>query len=199
MKIALFGGTFDPIHNGHLAIAREAADKLALDQVLFIPSGRPPHRESSPQASFEDRFQMVQLACRADARFLASRREDPTVLGKGKTYSIDTIEKIRSELTPEDTLHFLIGQDAFEELSIWHRLEDVVRQVEFIVATRVGTEAPPLPAGAAALARARWLEGINVPVSATVLRERLAAGEDVSESLPPGVSEYIHRHRLYQK
>lgn len=197
-RIGLFGGTFDPIHNGHLAIAAEAADRAAIDKMLFIPSGRPPHKQSSPQASYEDRYRMVELACAGDNRFEPSRLEDPAIVGKGRTYSIDTIEKVRSELDPGDSLFFLIGQDAFEELAIWHRLEDVVRQVEFIVATRPAKSEPPRREGTVARAKARWLSGIEIPTSATALRRRIARGEDVDSNLPPGVGAYIRRNQLYQ-
>lgn len=197
MKIALFGGTFDPIHNGHLAVAREAADRFELDQVIFIPTGRPPHKHDGPRADYEHRYRMVELACRADARFKASRLEDPATLGDGKTYSIDTIEKVSSDIDPGDSLFFLIGQDAFDELSIWHRLEDVVRKIEFIVATRPSQGPSSKREGAAANARFQPLSGLKIPTSATRLREQLAEHVDVSASLPLGVDEYIRQHLLY--
>lgn len=197
MKIALFGGTFDPIHNGHLAVAREAADRFDLDQVIFIPTGRPPHKDHGPEANYEHRFHMVELACRADARFEASRLEDPMTLGDGKTYSIDTIEKVSADIEPGDSLFFLIGQDAFDELSIWHRLEDVVQKIEFIVATRPSSEPPPKPEGIATAARFQSLVGLEIPTSATQLREQLARQENVEASLPPDVNEYIRQHHLY--
>lgn len=198
MKIALFGGTFDPIHNGHLAVAKEAVGRSHLDQILFIPSGRPPHKNHGPQATYEDRFRMVELACRCDRRFEASRLEDPAVLGDGKTYSIDTIEKARQNADSEDSLYFLIGRDAFDELSIWHRLEDVVRQIEFIVATRPNAAPPVEPEGAAAFARYHQLDGIEIPTSATQLRAQMARGENIDVSLPPEVGDYIRHHRLYR-
>lgn len=198
MKIALFGGTFDPIHNGHLAVAKEAVGRFHLDQILFIPSGQPPHKNHGPQATYEDRFRMVELACRCDRRFEASRLEDPAVLGDGKTYSIDAIEKARQNADSEDSLYFLIGRDAFDELSIWHRLEDVVRQIEFIVATRPSTDSPAEPEGVAALARYHQLDGIEIPTSATQLRAQMARGENIDVSLPPEVGDYIRHHRLYR-
>jgi nicotinate-nucleotide adenylyltransferase len=199
VKIALFGGTFDPVHNGHLAVAKAAADRFGLDRILFIPSGRPPHKDRAPQAAYEDRYCMVELTCQADTRFAASRLEDPALLGDGKTYSIDTIEKVRSGLTPEDEMYFLIGQDAFDELSIWHRLADVVDQVEFIVASRPHSVSSVQREGVAALARFQPLEGVDVPVSATAVRELARQGIDLVDIVPDAVADYICRHELYQK
>lgn len=199
MKIALFGGTFDPVHNGHLAVAKAAADRFSLDRVLFIPSGRPPHKDRGPQAAYEDRYRMAELACQADPRFEASRLEDPQSLGAGKTYSIDTIERVKSELSPQDQLYFLIGQDAFDELSIWHRLEDVIEKIEFLVASRQHGTSPASRHGLAARARFQPLEGLDVPVSATDVRRRCAQGADLRGSVPDAVAGYIRRHRLYQE
>jgi len=199
VKIALFGGTFDPIHNGHLAVAQAAADRFGLDRVLFIPSGRPPHKDRGPQAAYEDRYRMAEFACQADPRFEASRLEDPHVLGDGKTYSVDTIERVQGGLAPGDELYFLIGQDAFDELSIWHRLADVVEKVEFIVASRPHSVSSIRREGLAAQARFQALEGVDVPVSATAVRRLAAQGLDLRDSVPDSVADYIRRHELYQK
>src|SRR5215468_10126169 len=107
MKTAIFGGTFDPIHSAHLIVAREAADKFALDRVLFIPAGNPPHKGAA--APYEDRYRMVELACAEDPRFVASRLEE----GREKSYSIHTIERVRSLGSPGDNVFFVIGADAF--------------------------------------------------------------------------------------
>src|SRR4051812_29860577 len=115
MRLALFGGTFDPIHNAHLAVAREAADRFGLDRVLFIPAARPPHKQRGPHASYEDRVRMAELSTAADPRFQVSRLEEGTV----RSYSIDTIEKARAGLSPGDELFFIIGADAFAEIQTW--------------------------------------------------------------------------------
>ena len=199
MKIALFGGTFDPVHNGHLAVAKAAAEQFGLDRVLFIPSGRPPHKDREPQAAYEHRFRMVELSCQEDPLLEASRLEDPALVGSGKTYSIDTIEKVRGGLTPADELFFLIGQDAFDELSVWHRLEDVVEQVIFIVAPRPHGLSSARREGIAARASFQRLEGVDVPVSATAVRKLAREGSDIRGIVPDAVAEYIRRHRLYKK
>src|SRR5262245_60638418 len=136
MRVAIFGGTFDPIHNAHLIVAREAADQFKLDRVLFIPAGSPPFKRAV--ATYEHRFRLVELACAADGRFVASRLEE----GDKKSYSIYTIERVKAE---GGDVFFIIGADAFAEIGSWHRAADVIRSVEFIVVTRPGHhyQAPP--------------------------------------------------------
>src|SRR5882672_1458519 len=107
MKTAIFGGTFNPIHSAHLTMARLAADRLGLDRVLFIPAGRPPHKEAA--TPYEDRYRMVEIACAADPRFVPSRLED----GNEKSYSIHTIERVKA--SDAGPLYFLIGSDAFAD------------------------------------------------------------------------------------
>src|SRR5260370_1510248 len=134
MKLALFGGTFDPIHNAHLSIARMAADRFDLDRVLFVPAFHPPHKAGITHAPYEDRVRMAELACQDQPRFEVSRLEE----GTARSYSIDTIERLRSSLAPGDELYFLIGADAFAEIRTWHRWQDVARCVSFLVVSRPG-------------------------------------------------------------
>src|SRR6266513_2675858 len=100
MRLAIFGGTFDPIHNAHLTIARRAAEELHLNRILFVPAAHPPHKAGVTHAPYEDRVRMVELACRGEPRFEVSRLEEGTV----RSYSIDTIEKVRSTMAPDDEL-----------------------------------------------------------------------------------------------
>ena len=182
MRTAIFGGTFDPIHSAHLVVAREAADAFHLDRVLFIPSGNPPLKEA--RASYEDRFKMTELACAADARFVASRLE----AGAEKSYSIHTIERVKAS---NGELFFIIGADAFAEIQSWYRWQDVIRSVEFIVVTRPGHEYSTPPG-----ARVHRLETVALPVSSSEIRQALARGEAPPE-LPEAVVEYIRAHGLY--
>lgn len=186
MRLAIFGGTFDPIHAAHLTVAREAADQFHLDRVLFVPAAHPPHK-SGEIAPYEDRYRMVEIACSLDPRFEASRLEE----GTGKSYSYYTIERVRRQLAPEDKLFFLIGADAFAQIDSWHRAEDVLRAVEFIVVTRPGAEYKP-PAGA----RVHLLETLALPISSSDVRHKIACGQLVSE-LPHAVLDYIREHNLY--
>jgi nicotinate-nucleotide adenylyltransferase len=184
LRLALFGGTFDPIHCAHLTVARAAAEKFALDRVLFIPAANPPHKPASLGASYEDRLRMVELACEGEPVFEASRLEQ----GSGKSYSIDTIEKV---LAPHAQVFFIIGSDAFAEIRTWYRWQDVIRAVEFIVVTRPGHNYEP-PVGA----RIHELTDLDLPVSSSEIREKLAVGI-LPTDLPAPVAAYIADHHLY--
>jgi nicotinate-nucleotide adenylyltransferase len=186
LKIAIFGGTFDPIHCAHLTVAREAAHQFAVDQVLFVPAANPPHKlESAP---YEDRFRMVELACEGEPRFVPSRLEE----GRGKSYSLYTIERVRDTLAPGDELYFIIGADAFADITSWFRWRKVVALVEFIVVTRPGAHYDAAPE-----ARVQRLETLALPVSSSEIRARLARGEK-PEELPDGVLAYIEQRGLYR-
>ena len=193
MSTALFGGTFDPVHSAHLDIARQAADRFGLTKVLFVPAANPPHKTGSAMAPYADRVRMLELACAGDARFEVSRIEAPPsgpVSGDAvRSYSIHTIEKLKA--AGFDPLSFLIGADAFAEIRTWHRWEDVVASVGFIVVTRPGAvyETPPG-------ATVHELTGIESPVSSSLVRARIPGGCEVP--VPDTVSAYIRRHGLYQ-
>jgi len=185
MRLALFGGTFDPIHSAHLTVAREAADQFNLEQVWFIPAAHPPHKTALTGANYEDRFRMTELACQADPRFHASRLE----AADGKSYSIDTVSRVR-ELGQEP--YFIIGADAFAEVSTWNRWQDLVRLTEFIVVTRPGH-----PYSAPPGARVHRLDTVALPVSSSEIRRKLAIGEIPAE-LPAAVGLYISERGLYK-
>jgi nicotinate-nucleotide adenylyltransferase len=140
VNIALFGGTFDPIHAGHVQAARAAARKFGLDRVLFIPTGKPPHKHGDRLTSFPQRYGMVVLACAGDARLIPSLLEAPTPGGK-PCYSIDTVRKVRRSLHKSDRLFFLIGVDAFLELPYWKEYRRLLDLVDFIVVSRPGFDA----------------------------------------------------------
>jgi nicotinate-nucleotide adenylyltransferase len=189
LRIALFGGTFDPIHNAHLQIAREAARQFALGRVWFIPASRPPHKFGATQASYEHRYRMVELACAGQPMFEASRLEE----GEQNSYSIETIERVRASLPGGEELFFLIGADAFNEIRTWLRWREVVASVEFIVVSRPGS-VYQAPEGA----RIRRLDGLDLPFSSSEIRRRLGAGDKRVE-LPPAVLAYVREHGLYRE
>ena len=140
MNIALFGGTFDPIHAGHVQAARAAARKFGLDRVLFIPTGKPPHKHGDRLTPFPQRYAMTVLACAGDQRLVPSLLEAPTPEGK-PCYSIDTVRKVRRTLHKSDRLFFLIGVDAFLELPHWKEYRRLLELVDFIVVSRPGFDA----------------------------------------------------------
>ncbi|HXM44453.1 MAG TPA: nicotinate-nucleotide adenylyltransferase [Bryobacteraceae bacterium] len=188
MRLAIFGGTFDPIHNAHLAVAREAAARFQLDRVWLVPAERPPHKQGVTHAPYADRFAMVELACRDEPKFEASRLEQ----GTASSYSIDTIEKVRARLASGDTLFFVIGADAFAEIKSWRRWQDVVQAVKFIVVSRPGHRYD-IPAAASV----HRLETVDLPVSSSEIRRKLAAGDDCVE-VPAAVLDYIRARGLYR-
>jgi nicotinate-nucleotide adenylyltransferase len=187
-RICLFGGTFDPIHNAHVRIAKEATAGFNLDRVLFVPAGRPPHKELSQIAPYEHRYRMVELVCKGVPKWEASRLEE----GNQASYSINTVERLRTTLAPTDRLFFLIGSDAFDEIKTWHRWQELVRTVEFIVVSRPGATVRVLPG-----ARVHTLNQLALPVSSTSIRDRLIKGEPTPE-LPDVVRQYIDAHHLYE-
>ncbi|HUK17462.1 MAG TPA: nicotinate-nucleotide adenylyltransferase [Bryobacteraceae bacterium] len=187
MRLALFGGTFDPIHNAHLALARSAADHFHLDRVLFVPAAHPPHKAGVTHAPYDDRVRMAELACAGEPRFKVSRLEE----GTERSYSIDTIEKLRPSLAVTDELFFIIGADAFAEIRTWHRWRGVAAAVRFLVVSRPGHvyETPPG-------VRADRLDTLELPVSSSEIRRQLAAGRRPAE-VPGAVLDYIVQKGLY--
>ena len=187
LRIALFGGTFDPIHNAHLTVAREAAQAFALDKVLLIPAAHPPHKPNENLTSYEDRYRMVELACQGEPALEASPLEDH----EGKSYSIDTIERAKQTLGPAVQLFFLIGADAFHEIETWHCWPEVIAAVDFIVVTRPGHEYRTPPG-----ARVHRLDTLALSISSSEIRQRLVEGNRPSE-VPLAVWVYIREHKLY--
>ena len=187
MNLALYGGTFDPIHRAHLIVAAEAAEKFQLDAVWFITAGQPPHKPAGSTTPYEHRQRMVELACAVDPRFTSPRLEE----GAGASYTVNTLARVRERLRPEDRLFFLIGADAFAEIGTWHRSAEVLAAVEFVVVSRPGYEYP-IPAGA----RIHRLETLALPVSSSEIRRALEQGE-TPEEVPAAVGEYIRSHGLY--
>jgi len=188
VKLALYGGTFDPIHRAHLTVAAEAADRFALDQIWFITAGQPPHKPAGGTTPYELRQRMVEIACASDPRFHSPRLEE----GAGASYTIHTIERVHARLGPDDQLFFLIGADAFAEIGTWYRSQDVLAALEFIVVSRPGY-VYPVPG----TARIQRLETLALPVSSSEIRRMLEQGGTPAE-LPESVAEYITSHALYR-
>jgi nicotinate-nucleotide adenylyltransferase len=187
VRLALFGGTFDPIHDAHLALARRALERFQFERILFVPAAHPPHKSGITHASYADRVRMAELACAGEPRFEVSRLEENTA----RSYSILTVEKVRATLTPEDEIYFLIGADAFAEVTTWYRWREVARAVRFLVVSRPGC-AYHAPEGVTL----DHIDDVEMGVSSSAIREALAAGR-LPEGLPPAVLAYAQAHRLY--
>lgn len=185
-RIAVLGGTFDPVHNAHLAIARRALEALAASRVLWLPTGSPPYRRA-PLASGAHRLAMLRLAIAGEPRYAIDERE----LAPGHSgYTVDTLASLHAELGEDAELVLLMGADQYAQRAAWHRWHEVARLARIAVFARPG--APP-PEGEAMLVPLPLLD-----ISASVIRARLARGADVSALVPPAVLAYIRRHGLYR-
>lgn len=213
--IGLFGGTFDPIHLGHLRAAAEVRRRARLDRILFIPSFLPPHKKSGTVASAADRLRMVELACRWRKGFEASPVE---VEAGEKSYSILTLRKIRA-LASGARLFFILGVDAFLDIGTWREYQRVLQECYFIVMGRPGFELDrarevldgklrdsigPLVTGTGAAGplppqtRIFLLPIRALNISSTAIRERVRCGETLDGFVPGAVDAYIREHQLYR-
>jgi nicotinate-nucleotide adenylyltransferase len=198
MRIALFGGTFDPPHRGHLAIAAAAADAFDLDEVLFAPVGRQPLKPDNTPAPFANRIAMLSLACLPDPRFAVSTLDAPHPDGT-PNYTIQTLTALH-QLLPDDTLFNLVGADSFLDFPRWREPALLLELAEWIVVSRPGASLDDLSAlnlTPAQQARVHLLQTVHEDVSATNLRQRLEAGDPCHDLLPSTVSDYILTHHLY--
>ena len=189
-RIGLLGGTFDPIHRGHLAAACAVRDALALDTVLLVVANEPWQKEGTrPITPAADRLAMVEVAAADVNRVEASRIE---LDRGGVTYTIDTVEQLRAE-RPGATFYLVVGEDVAAQLGTWHRADELARQVELVVVTRPGGPAATPPAG--------WhsteVPMVPVPESSTGIRERIEAGLPIGDAVPAPVVRYIEEHGLY--
>lgn len=208
--IGVLGGTFDPVHYGHLALAKETADRLDFAEVRFVPANVPPHR-GRPHASAEQRVQMLKLAISGNPCFVLDQRE---ILREGASYTVDTLSAMRAERGGKKPLCLLMGADTFAGLASWHRWKKLFELAHIVVAQRPGFDLKHLqsplkeefakrraksphavrdkPFGAIIV-----LEVTPVDISASMIRERLAGGKDVRDLLPGLVLDYIQAEGLY--
>ena len=197
-SIGLFGGTFDPIHNGHLHIARSFADELDLESVILLPAGDPYHK-TAPRTAARHRLAMAEIAAQADSRLAVS---DCDIVRQGATYTHDTVQIFRQHF-PAAELWLLIGMDSLLQLHTWHRWQNLVRQCRIAAAPRPGSSLAQAPAPlqtwlAEALPQGRLhiLQAEPLPISSSQIRQQLAA-EHTSPDIPPTVLDYIRQHQLY--
>ena len=215
-RIGLLGGTFNPVHNGHVFAAEAVADRFGLDKVLLVPSYHPPHKETPDLAPAADRLRMIELACAGRPRLVPS---DIEVKARGKSYSVVTLGRIR-RLYPEAWIFFILGVDAFLEIETWKDYGKVLEQCLFIVMSRPGSDlgAAGSVLGGRLGAQTRLLGAGERPdealfdadrvfltpidaldISSTDIRRRLRQGLPVTGLVPPAVAEYLERRHLYKE
>jgi len=187
VRVGLLGGTFDPIHLGHLRAAENAREALALERVAFVPAAQPPHR-MAPSGSARDRFAMVALATAGHAGFFVS---DAELDRDGPSYTVDTLRAWRA-LRPADELVLVVGSDAFVEMGTWRESESLFALCTVAVVARPG-EALPLGPGPAVP-----VSGPSLPVSSTEIRRRVAEGKSVRYLVPEAVADFIEKRGLYR-
>jgi nicotinate-nucleotide adenylyltransferase len=214
MKIGIFGGTFDPIHWGHLRSAEEVSETFGLDCVYFIPASIPPHKRGQTHTPVRDRLQMVRLAVARNPRFKVSTME---VRRPGVSYSIDTVREFARRLKPTDSLYFIIGLDAFREIATWRDYEEIFPLCNFIVTSRPGSkESDPLKGTGVAVkklfcydfkrqnyrhrsgTRVHFIELTDIAISASEIRALVRQGKSIRYLGPSSVEKYIIRRRLYR-
>jgi nicotinate-nucleotide adenylyltransferase len=220
LRLGLLGGSFNPVHNGHLAIARQTRDALGLDQILFIPTNQPPHKPNSSMAPAQNRYEMVRLAIASDPSLALS---DVEFRRPGKSYSIDTIRLLQQEYGSQTQLFFLIGLDAFLDFPSWRDPLTLLTLCQFVILSRPGLSfrslstvalLPPIPYPSLADLDAGRISRIEAPlgtqrlvclklppctISASDIRARIRQGLPAANLLPPLVESYILQHHLYQE
>lgn len=228
MNIGLFGGTFDPVHRGHIAVARAAMQRCKLRQIYFVVANVPPHKQGQPHSPFVHRYAMVALATAADKAFVPSLLEAPEELRSGTSrpgkpnYSLDTVRRLKQSLKKSDKLFFLIGMDAFADIASWHQAEALFRECDFIVAGRPGYSLADVANALPPTLRPRpeitrpfqkqsatgdlvlpgatihMLGDLHQPASATAIRKAIKSGRSLDRFLDPSVANYIKKMGLYR-
>jgi len=218
-SLALFGGTFDPVHAGHLAAARAACVRFRLDAVHFVVAGSPPHKRRAPLSPYTHRCAMVALACACRPGFIPSLAEaGPDFSGSRTFYSIDLVRAYRRRLPRSARLYFLIGADAFLDLAKWREPEALLDSCDFVVVSRPGfslehlrAALPPgmlaptrsaarAPRSALRLRRStvHLISSVNVDISSTAVRRRAARSLSLGGMVPAAVADYIRKQSLYR-
>lgn len=207
--IGIYGGTFDPIHIGHLRTGLDLLETLPLSELRFLPSAQPPHRDA-PTARAEQRLAMVELAIAGHAGFVSDDRE---LRRDGPSYMVDTLTSLRADIGPDAPLCLIVGADAYAGLAGWARWQALLDDAHLVVMTRPDSPAAPnvvnawtTPHRASKLAELHatpagrvWFQTVTaLTISASDLRERIAAGRDTRHLLPETVADFIAEHHLYQ-
>ncbi len=187
MKIGILGGTFNPIHIGHLILADEVREKLSLDKVIFVPTYIPPHKQNSEVAAADERLRMVKAAIKGNKFFKTS---DIEIKRKGPSYTVDTMEALNKKF-PGEELYFITGSDLLKYLDEWKDFQELLRLVKFVVATRPGYPLEKIPS---------YVQRISiraVDVSAFEIRQCIKESKSFRYLVPEAVFEYINKKKLY--
>ncbi|MBN2097314.1 MAG: nicotinate-nucleotide adenylyltransferase [Candidatus Omnitrophica bacterium] len=187
-RIGILGGSFNPIHLGHLAIAEQARESLRLDKVVFIPANIPPHKQIKGFASAQERYYLTQLACQGNPDFQVC---DLEIIRGGVSYSVETLKELKS-IYPKARLYFIAGADFLTEFSAWKAIGKLKSLCTFVVAPRPGHPLKRLPKGMQAI------DVAALEISSTVIRNRLKKGKSIRYLVPEKVQQYILRKRLYR-
>ncbi|MFH1074631.1 MAG: nicotinate-nucleotide adenylyltransferase [Candidatus Firestonebacteria bacterium] len=190
MRIGLFGGTFDPIHLGHLIAAEDVLKSCKLDKIIFIPSARPPHKNEKSVASVQDRYNMVNLAIRPVAGFEIS---DYELKKPGKSFTIDTVKYYKSRISKIDKLYFIVGADIVEQLSTWKSWKELIKEVHFLIMTRPGFKVNKNTGKLGTPVEIR-----NIDVSSSEIRRMIKKGLPPAYMVPEAVEKYIYEKQLYR-
>jgi len=200
-RLGIMGGTFNPIHHGHLVVAEEVRTKFALDKVVFLPSGNPPHKNLNQILSTEHRYLMTILATMTNLYFEVSTLE---IEREGMSYTIDTIKEFKKIYGEDTKLYFITGADAILSIFTWKNVEELLGSCDFIAATRPGYCLEELKSSIGALNEKylQYIHLVEVPgiaVSSTDIRERIEAGKPIKYLVPETVESYIVKNKLYEK
>jgi nicotinate-nucleotide adenylyltransferase len=192
MRVGVMGGTFDPVHHGHLVAASEVADRFGLDEVVFVPTGNPWQKSDASVSSPEDRYLMTVIATASNPRFQVSRVD---IDRDGPTYTVDTLRDLREQYGPDAELFFITGADALSKILSWKDAQELFDLAHFVAVTRPGYELSDdhLPADTVSLVRVPALS-----ISSSDCRRRVADGKPVWYLVPDGVVQYIAKRRLYR-
>jgi nicotinate-nucleotide adenylyltransferase len=193
VRIGLYGGTFDPIHLGHLRAAENAREQLSLDLVAFVPAATPPHRQA-PLSRAADRMEMTRLATRPYPAFEAW---DTELKREGPSYTVETVDELR-RARPNDAFVLLVGADTWPEIPTWREPERLLGMVEVGVVERPGYARPSLEPPFGSMRGARSVDGPGLPLSASAIREQARAGRSVRFLVPDAVADFIAERGLYR-
>ncbi len=223
MNIGLFGGSFDPVHRGHITLARAATERFSLRRILFVPANLPPHKQKHLVTPFVHRYAMLALATQDEKGWVPSLLEAPADGATKANYTIDTVRRVKQTLKKADRLFFLMGIDAFRDIAKWHQATALLAECEFVVASRPGYSlrdvAESLPESlrpAAAVTKpfhkqpatgdlvlpgvtVHLLEGVHQNISATAIRAAAAQGKPLTRWVEPRVAEYIRKLGLFRQ